>query len=75
MYYYLLNAWQKEVIEIHNPTERELKLFDSMGIKYYTEFPYEKAGYEDPYSFMEDYKLIKFLPEPNSISMEVVDNV
>ena len=71
MYYYLLDKWNKEVIEITNPTEKDLKVFKSMGIKYYEDFPYEAAGFEDPYAFMEEYKLIKFLPEPESMEMRI----
>lgn len=71
MYYYLLDKWHKEVIEMSAENSGYLKVFDSMGIKYYDHFPYEEAGYEDPYTFLEDYKLIKFLPEPKSMEMVI----
>ena len=57
--YYLLDKHKKEVIEIKN-IEPIKFILDSMKIKYYDYFPYEDAGYEDPYNFMEDYALITF---------------
>ena len=55
--YYLLDKYKKEVIEMKELEDIRVVL-DSMKIKYYNYFPYEDAGYEDPYAFMEDYKLI-----------------
>lgn len=71
MYCYLLDKWNKEVIEIKKPTEKDLKIFSSMGIRFYKEFPYEEAGFEDPYAFMEEYKLITFLPDPKTMEMRI----
>lgn len=71
MYYYLLNKWHKEVIEISAENSEYLPIFDSMKIKYYDYFPYEEAGYEDPYAFLEEYKLIKFLPDPTNMGMSI----
>lgn len=58
MYCYLLDRQKKEVIEA-KAEDSTIKIFTSMGLKYYEEFPYEAAGYEDPYAFMDDYTLIK----------------
>lgn len=55
--YYLLDTQKKEVIEMKEVPDIE-EVLESIGITYYKFFPYEVAGYEDPYAFMEDYKLI-----------------
>ena len=55
--YYLLDKYKKEVIEMKELEDIRIVL-ESMKLKYYNYFPYEDAGYEDPYNFLEDYKLI-----------------
>jgi hypothetical protein len=58
MYYYLLDKHKKEVLEF-NYDEKTFTMLRSMGIKCYEHFPYEEAGFEDPYAFMDEYKVIK----------------
>jgi hypothetical protein len=59
MYYYFFDRNKKEVIEMSELTEANIALFKAFNVPYYDHFPYEEAGYEDPYSFLEDYTLIK----------------
>lgn len=71
MYYYILDKGNKRVFEFAEGADGGNKsLFLAMGIKLYYVFPYEEAGYEDPYSFMDDYEIIKFF---RSGVVEVID--
>ena len=74
MYYYILDKGNKRVFEFTGEPNASTKaILNSMAIKYSQIFPYESAGYEDPYSFMEDYEIIKI--NPNNFVIEVEDNV
>lgn len=74
MYYYILDKGNKRVFEFVGEPSTETKLIlNSMGIKYSQIFPYELAGYEDPYNFMEDYEIIKI--KADNFILEVEDNV
>lgn len=68
MRYYLLDKYKREVIEMKHLDDIK-EVLDSMKIKYYDYFPYEDAGYEDPYTFLEDYTLINL--EGNTIEVEM----
>lgn len=68
MRYYLLDKYKREVIELKHLDDIK-EVLDSMKIKYYDYFPYEDAGYEDPYAFLEDYTLINL--EGNIIEVEI----
>ena len=71
--YYILDQFSKRVFEFPVETYEKLKpLFSSMLIPIHFEFPYEAAGYEDPYSFMEDYQIITFA-ESNGDIVEIVE--
>ena len=63
-YYYLLDKRKKEVIELIGHSDI-LGLLNSMKIKYYDAFPYAEAGFEDPYTFMDEYRLIKLSADNN----------
>ena len=71
MYYYLLDRHRKEVTEMMDISDRDRIILKSLGINVYENFPYEEAGYENPYDFLEEYKLIKLV---NNV-FEVVENV
>ena len=74
MYYYILDKHNKRVFEFAGEPSAETKLIlNSMGIKYSQTFPYELAGYEAPYNFMEDYEIIKI--KADNFILEVEDNV
>ena len=74
MYYYILDKGNKRVFEFSEGADGGNKdLFTVMGIQLHYVFPYEAAGYEDPYNFMEDYEVIKF-HTTNGV-VEVSDNV
>lgn len=74
MYYYILDKYNKRVFEFAGEPSIETKLIlNSMGIKYSQTFPYELAGYKDPYNFMEDYEIIKI--KADNFVLEVEENV
>jgi hypothetical protein len=73
MYYYILDKGNKRVFEfLEGADEGNKELFIAMEIKLYDVFPYEEAGYSDPFSFMDDYEVIKFF---RPAIIEVKDNV
>ena len=70
MYNYILDKHNKRVFEFEGELSNENSIIlKSMGIKYSPVFPYDAAGYEDPYSFMEDYEIIKV--NANNFLLEV----
>lgn len=70
MYNYILDKHNKRVFEFAGePSVTSKQVLKSMGIKYTSIFPYEEAGYENPYDFMEDYEIIKI--NANNFVMEV----
>ena len=55
-FFYVVFENRKIVIESED--ERFAKAYaDTFDGKYYTYFPYADYGYEDPYSFLEEWKL------------------
>jgi hypothetical protein len=71
MYYYILDKHNKKVFEFNTENNFDYRpVFTSMGIKFYDEFPYEYAGYDDPYVFLSDYTLIKFKDNQEIIEVE-----
>jgi hypothetical protein len=74
MYIYLLDKSKKEVIELKQHSDI-VAILGSLGIKYYEEFPYAAAGYEDPYEFMDNYKLIKLKSDKGVLFFEEEQNV
>lgn len=60
MYFYILDKEQKWVFEIKCARETADRIAEacSPNENFYETFPYEAAGYSDPYSFMEEYKVI-----------------
>lgn len=74
MYCYILDKYNKRVFEFAEEPSAETKLIlNSMGIKYSQTFPYELAGYKDPYNFMEEYEIIKI--KADNFVLEVDNNV
>lgn len=73
MYIYLLDRYKKEVVELKNNSDI-IAILDSLKIKYYGDFPYEAAGFEDPYSFMDEYKVIKLKGDKGAFFFGEVDN-
>ena len=69
MYYYLLDKHSGKVFEF-KPLQKTLNILKSMGIKCYDHFPYEEAGFEDPYTFMDNYDLIKLKEDDGSLILE-----
>ena len=60
MYYYVLDKEQKLVFEIKcaKATAEHIAATCLSYENFYETFPYEEAGFSDPYSFMEEYKVI-----------------
>ena len=61
MYYYFFDRAKREVTEMTDLSDKDKVIFKTFGIKYYDHFPYEEAGFEDPYAFLEHYKLVKLV--------------
>ena len=72
MYCYLLDKSKKEVIELRAVPD-VIHVLNSLGIKYFEEFPYEAAGYEDPYSFMDDFTVVKVKDGGEQFMFEIVE--
>ena len=70
MYYYFLDKENKIVFEI-KCSDQAADYFADMGLNLSEVFPYEEAGYEDPYSFMDEYKIVKV--EDSFIEVETED--
>ena len=73
MYYYILDKGNKRVFEFIEGADNDNKeIFKSMGIKIYSEFPYVEAGFDNPFDFMDEYKIIKFFTQHGSIEVEEI---
>ena len=73
MYIYLLDRYKKEVVELKDNSDI-IAILNSLKIKYYEDFPYEAAGFEDPYSFMDEYKVIKLNGDKGALFFVEADN-